>query len=393
MATGTGSAQEPTGQRRRRRGRGEGSVYQRASDGLWVAVLDLGIVGGKRRRIPFYGKRKAEALAKLDASKAKLARGEPILHERETVTTFLTHWLAEVAQPRLAPSTYESYRHIVEAHLIPDLGHLRLGSLTPLHVQRYLNRKLASGLSPRTVAYHRAVLRAALSDAMAWGIVARNAAALADPPKQVRREHRYLRPAEARQLLSAVAGHTLEPLIVTALGLGLRLGELLGLRWTDIDEEARTVTPRYQVQRLRGQGLVLRELKTATSSKPIPLPEVVAEAFRKQRVRVAEMRLAAGSLWRDHGLVFPSSVGTPQEPRNVERAWHRLRREIGMEWLTLHGLRHGLGALLAARGVHPRVAMELLRHSQFSLTMEIYPAVAPELAQEAAGEIDAILGR
>jgi len=104
------------------------------------------------------------------------------------------------------------------------------------------------------------------------------------------------------------------------------------------------------------------------------------------------MRLAAGPLWREHGLVFPSSIGTPQEPRNVERAWHRFRREIGMEWLQLHGLRHGFAALLAARGVHPRVAMELLRHSQVSLTLEVYTAVAPDMARQAASEIDRALG-
>jgi len=143
---------------------------------------------------------------------------------------------------------------------------------------------------------------------------------------------------------------------------------------------------------LNHQGLVLPKLKTPMNSKLIPLPEVVAKALRQQRVRVPEMRLAAGWLWREHRFVFPTLLGTPQEPRNAERARHRLRREIGMDWLSLHGLRHGLGALLVARGVHPRMAMKLLRHSQFSLTMEIYTAVTLELVQEAASEIDAILG-
>ncbi len=376
-----------------RRGRGEGSIFQRSSDNLWVAVLDLGIVDGKRRRLTFYGKTKREAREKLEAAKAKLARGLPVEPERETVATFLERWLETTARPALAPRTYESYRMIIFRHLIPALGRIRLVQLTPFDVQGYLNAKLAAGLSPRTVAYHRAVLRAALNDALSWGLVARNVAALADPPKQVKRERRYLTPDEAQRLLESIAGHKLEPLIVTALGLGLRLGELLGLRWEDIDEAAGVVYPRYQVQRIRGQGLVLRELKTRTSARPIPLPAVVAEALRRQRARVAEMRLAAGPAWREHGLVFPSSVGTPREPRTVAREWQELRRAIGMEWLNLHGLRHGLAALLAARGVHPRVAMEILRHSQFSLTMEVYTAVAPDLARQAAAEIDAALAR
>lgn len=381
--------EQPKG--RRRRGRGEGSVYQRASDGLWVAMLDVGIVDGRRKRLAFYGTRKTEALAKLEAAKAKLLRGEPVSSEQQTLGQFLVRWVEDVARPRLAPRTYESYAMIIHRHLVPGLGHIKLNRLTPLDVQRFLNRKLESGLSPRTVAYHRAVLRAALNDAMAWGLVARNAAALAESPKQVKHERKYLTPAEAKRLLEAIAGHKLEPLIVTALGVGLRLGELLGLRWEDIDEEARTITPRYQVQRIRRHGLVLRELKTSTSSRPIPAPDVVLQAIRRQRSRVAEMRLRAGVAWQEHGLVFPTSIGTPQDPRAVARAWEHLRAQIGFEWLSLHGLRHGLAALLAARGVHPRVAQEILRHSQFSLTMEVYTAVAPELARAAADEIDRVL--
>jgi len=140
------------------------------------------------------------------------------------------------------------------------------------------------------------------------------------------------------------------------------------------------------------RGWVRSHSGCAGSAAPLPLPEVVANALRQQRTRVREMRLAVGPAWREHGLVFPSEVGTPQEPRNVARAWDRLRRQIGMEWLGMHDLRHGFGSLLAARGVHPRVAMELMRHSQFSLTMEIYTHVAPELAREAVREIDRALG-
>src|SRR5690606_4559989 len=187
-------------------------------------------------------------------------------------------------------------------------------------------------------------------------------------------------------------GHRLETLVIVALGLGLRQAEVLGLHWEDIDEAQGVVRPRMQVQRLKGQGLVLRELKSATSMRPLPLSDLVAAALRKQRTRVLEMRLAAGPAWREHGLVFPSEVGTPQEPRNLARAWEKLRKDIGMEWLGMHGLRHGLGSLLAANEVHPRVAMELMRHSQFSLTMEIYTHVAPDMASEAAREIDRALG-
>lgn len=380
-----------TERRRRHRGHGEGTIVQR-SDGRWEAKIDLGYVNGKRTRKSFYGKTRKEVAAKLAKALREREQGLPVESERETVKSFLERWLEDTARPRLAPRTFESYEMICRVHLIPALGRIRLAKLTPQDVQRYMNQKLAAGLSARTVAGHRAVLRKALNDALAWGIVARNAAELASPPKQPKHERRYLTPDEAKYLLTAIQGHRLEPLVITALGLGLRQAEVLGLRWEDIDEEAGVVWPRMQVQRLRGQGLVLRELKSAKSATPLPLPDVVAAALRQQRKRVLEMRLAAGPAWREHGLVFPSEVGTPQEPRNVARAWDRLRRQIGMPWLGMHGLRHGFGSLLAARGVHPRVAMELMRHSQFSLTMEIYTHVAPELAREAVREIDRALG-
>lgn len=380
-----------TERRRRHRGHGEGTIVQR-SDGRWEAKIDLGYVNGKRTRKSFYGKTRKEVAAKLAKALREREQGLPVESERETVKSFLERWLEDTARPRLAPRTFESYEMICRVHLIPALGRIRLAKLTPQDVQRYMNQKLAAGLSARTVAGHRAVLRKALNDALAWGIVARNAAELASPPKQPKHERRYLTPDEAKYLLTSIQGHRLEPLVITALGLGLRQAEVLGLRWEDIDEEAGVVWPRMQVQRLRGQGLVLRELKSAKSATPLPLPDVVAAALRQQRKRVAELRLAAGPAWQDHGLVFPSAVGTPQDPRNLSRAWDRLRRRIGMDWLGMHGLRHGFGSLLAARGVHPRVAMELMRHSQFSLTMEIYTHVAPDMAREAAREIDRALG-
>lgn len=376
--------------RRKARAHGEGTVRQRA-DGRWEARVTIAWDGARQIRRSFYGKTEREAVRKMHEALARLRQGVPVGPEQETIRSYLTRWLEETARPRVAPRTYETYEMICRAHLIPALGRIKLVQLTPQHVQRYMNDKRAAGLSARTVAGHRAVLRKALNDAMAWGLVSRNVAALASPPRIEKSQRRYLTPDDARYLLQAIQGHRLEPLIIVALGLGLRQAEVLGLRWDDIDEAAGVVRPTMQVQRIKGQGLVLRELKTQTSQKPLPLSDLVRTALRKQRAMVAEMRLAAGPAWREHGLIFPSTVGTPQEPRNLTRAWHRLRRQIGMEWLGMHGLRHGLGSLLAAQGVHPRVAMELMRHSQFSLTMEIYTHVAPDLAREAVDEIDRIL--
>lgn len=167
------------------------------------------------------------------------------------------------------------------------------------------------------------------------------------------------------------------------------VGQFLS-RWLEEISHHR-VAPRVQVERPRGQGLVLSELKTRQSQRPLPLPRIVVEALRRQGVRVAELRVAAVPHWEEHGLVFPSRVGTPLDPRRVSHASEQLREQIGLPWLSFHGPRHGLAALLAAGDVHPGVAQEMLRPTAFSLMIEVYTAVAPELQCDAAETVDRIL--
>lgn len=369
-----------------KRGNNEGTITKRA-DGRWEARISLD--NGKRKS--FYGKTRKEVAAKLTKALRDQQQHLPIVSERVTMAAFLTRWLDDVAHPSLRARTFESYAMIINHHLIPTLGKRRLATLTPQDVQHYMNEKRTEGLSVRTVTYHRAVLRKALNDGLRWGVVGRNVAALATPPKQERAERRYLTPAEARTLLAAVEGDPLGPMVITTLGLGLRQGEALGLRWGDIDLDRGIADLRMQVQRITGQGLILVPLKSTASQAAVPLPAIVIEALRKQRIQVLEQRIAAGPLWNDHDLVFPSRIGTPRDPHNLARAWQAFRTRAGLDWLPFHGLRHGFGSLLAAQGVHPRVAMQQMRHSQFSLTMEVYTHVAPDLARDAALQIDRAL--
>ncbi|HLI50999.1 MAG TPA: site-specific integrase [Thermomicrobiaceae bacterium] len=376
-----------------RRGRGEGSIHQRESDGRWTGALDLGYRGGKRRRRYVYGATRDEVAKKLRKLASDHDTGRALFSDRQKLGDYLADWLADTVEPSAAPRTYESYEMICRVHLTPALGRIPLGKLTPRDVQRFLNDARDQGRSPRSVAYYRAVLRKALNDAISWGLIERNPAEPVSPPRQRKPKKRYLMPDEAERLAGAVAEDPLGPLVMTTLGLGLRMGEVLGLRWRDIDHEARTVDLRTQLQRVKGQGLVLSPLKSENAEATVPLPDIVVDALKAQRKRLAELRLKAGPVWQDHDLVFPSTIGTPRDPNNLERAWRKLAERVGLDWLNFHGLRHGFGSLLAARKVHPRVAMQQMRHSQLSLTMEIYTHVAPELAREAAAEIDRALGK
>ncbi len=271
-------------------------------------------------------------------------------------------------------------------------GHL-LVQLTPPHVQALLNAKSDTGLSPRTVAYIRSVLRQALRQGERWGMVGRNVASLAAPPRVPRREVRPLSPDQARRFLEAINGDRLESLYVLAIGTGLRQGEILGLSWADVDLDAATVTVTHALQRVDGR-LVLVEPKSRTSRRVVPLPAFAIDALQAQRRRQRHDRLLAGSRWQadERHFVFTTTVGTSLDGIAVTRRFQAILRVAGLPHQRFHDLRHAYASLLLARGVAARVVMETLGHSQIALTLNTYSHVMPALARAAADEMDALLG-
>jgi len=208
-----------------KRGQNEGSIYKRP-DGRWCAQVNLGYVNGKRKRKYLYGDTRAEVAAQMTKVQRDLQQYiMPVADERLTVKAFLTRWLENAAQPSLRGTTYASYKGVVNGHLIPALGRIALVKLTAPDVLKYQKTKLVSGLSARTVIYHRAILRRALADAVKWELVYKNAAALASPPRAVRHEVSPFTPDEARTFLSKIPGNRLEALYVMEMGTGTRQGE------------------------------------------------------------------------------------------------------------------------------------------------------------------------
>jgi integrase len=370
---------------RTKRGNYEGSVYRR-SDGRWVAAVSL----GDGKRVHRYAKTRADAAAKL-AAVLKTAQDQlPIPPERGTVGQFLEDWLANTAKRSVRPSTFVSYEGLVRVHLVPELGKVSLIKLSPQHVERMINRKLTAGLSPRRVEYMRAVLRRALNDALRWGLVARNVATLVTPPRAQRYEIRPLDPDQARAFLEAIQGDRLQALYSVALAVGLRQGEALGLRWEDVDLEQGTIHVRRALQRVDGT-LQLVEPKTARSRRVVVLPGTVAAGLQQHRARQVAERLAAGSEWVDAGLVFCSPTGRPLDASNVTHAFQRHLARAGLPRQRFHDLRHACASLLLAQGVNPRVVMEVLGHSQITLTLNTYSHVLPSLTADAASRMDALL--
>jgi integrase len=341
----------------------------------------------------------AEQLAKTlhDAS-----RGYPVAAERQTVGQYLTRWLEESVKPAVRPLTYEQYAQHVRLYLEPALGKISLSKLSPQQVQSFINHISKQGLSARTVQLALFVLRRALKQAVNWNLVARNVAGLVDGPRVERKEVKPPTSEQVQRFLDTVKGDPFEAAFTAGLALGMRRGEILGLRWEDVDFEGRTISVKQALQRsggkhVDGEGrrskLHFVAPKSFRGVRTIAMPECVAAALRAHRARQSEQRLAAGKEWQGHGLVFATRKGTPIEPRRLDSEFKRLLRKAGLSnSIRLHDSRHFAASLLLAQGTHPRTVMEILGHSDISLTMNTYSHVVPDVMREAAEKIDAALG-
>lgn len=372
-----------------RRSQHKGSLYQRA-DGRWAAAVNLGWQNGRRQRKYLYATTRREVQEKLTKVLRDQQLGLPVAPERQTVGQFLDRWLEDSAKPSVRPKTFESYQQLVRLYLAPDLGRFGLSKLSPQAVQRFLNDRLASGLSARTVQYTHAVLRHALNQALRWGLVARNVATLVSPPQVRRPEIQPFTPEQAQVFLKAIEGDRLEALYLVGLAVGLRQGEAFGLRWPDLDLDVGTSAVRCCLQRVDGVPAFV-EPKTPRSRRTINLPAVAVAALRRHQVRQEQERAWAGSRWQEWGLVFTTTTGTPLDPPNVLKGFHKVLKAVSLPRLTFHSLRHSCATLLLAQGVHPRLVMDILGHSQISLTMNTYSHVIPVMQREVAAKMDEIL--
>lgn len=373
-----------------KRGQNEGSIYK-AKDGRWVACLNLGWQGGKRKRKYIYAKTRVEVSEKLTAALRNRQLGLPVSNDKITFGQFVDKWLEDAVRPSVRPRTYVRYEGDARNHMKPCLGKIKLSKLSAPDIQAMLNKKLKDGLSPRSVRHLYATTRRALEVAYKWELVPRNVATLVDPPRFERHEVKPLSPEQARAFLEAAKGDRLEGLYSVAIPLGLRLSEALGLRWQDVNLEAGTMRIAYQLQRLNG-AWELVEPKTSRSRRTIAIPNATAQALKDHRKRQLEEKIKAGKHWQDHGFVFTSRIGTPLDrPNIVRRSFKLILQKAGLPDIRFHDLRHTAASLLLVQGVAPRVVMETLGHSQITLTMDTYSHVMPVLQREAADKMDAIL--
>lgn len=376
---------------RRTRGKSEGTIYRR-SDGRWEARLDLGWVGGKRKRKCLYGRSRAAVAAMLTEAQHSRSTGAPVPVGLRTVAQFMRKDWLENIKPLVRPRTWQLYELLTRLHIEPTIGRVQLVKLDPQTIQAMLGDKLRSGLSPSTVKHIRTALRRALRLALKWRLVSYNSATLVDLPDADRPEIKPLTQDQARQLLDAAKGSRVEALLVVALRLGLRRGELLGLQWGDVDLDERQLNVVRAIQRIPGQPLTAAPLKTRGSRRNIALPDEVVRTLRAHRVRQAEHRLAAGAEWSDNGFVFPNTIGKPQEPRAIDAIFKRLLNRAKLPGSTrFHDCRHTCATLLLENGADLYEVSRLLGHSTIGITANTYGHVTARMKRGLADRMDSIL--
>jgi integrase len=391
------------------------------SDGRWAAAVSVGYktnADGQvvRARKVLTATNRYDVAEKLKKLLRDQQQGINIAPERWTVSAFLDDWLKSL-ESDVSPITYGSYADAIRLHIVPVLGKIELARLTAPHVEglkRTLLEKVVTRgpgikkpvkseppaapryLSGASVKYCLLVLRMALDRGVKLDLIPRNVALLVDFPKVVHTEIQPYSPEEAQRFLEAAKSHRLGPLFTAAMALGLRKGETLGLQWPAVDLERGTLAVRASLQRVRLPGakkseLILKDPKRRGSRRTLNLPQAVLSELLRHRERQEQERLFAGSRWQDTGYVFTTQIGTPLEPRNLSRAFDAIVRLAKLPRVRIHDLRHTAATLLLAQGVHPRVVMELLGHSQIAVTMNTYSHVIPALQKEAADRMDAAL--
>lgn len=347
--------------------------------------------GPVRKRV--YGQKYKEVQKKLAEAMGDAARGIVFDDENMTVGEYVRRWLEDSAKGDLAPRTYHNYKLQVRRHIAPTVGRIKLSKLTAAHIQSLYAAKLRDGLKPSSVRYIHAVLHRSLEQAVRFHLIPFNPAARVDPPKVKQEEITPLDPKQARKFLDAARSDRFEALYVLSLTVGLRMGEALGLRWSDIDLDAKTLRVSRQLQRMReGGGLVFSEPKNA-SRRTVDLPQRAVEALRSHRKRLLEEQLRAGGQWGNSGLVFASGKGTPLDAQNiVNRHFKPLLKRAGLSNIRWHDLRHTYATLLLAKGVHPTYVQKSLGHASVQLTLDRYSHWMPSMGRNTAEGIDEALG-
>ena len=366
-----------------KRGAREGTI--RKTDRGWRGAISLGRDDNGKPIRPFVLRQtRAEVVAELKRLAALSAANRPINMSKRTVGHFMAQWLEDHVKATNAPLTYRGYEQTTRMYIIPRLGQIPLERLSGRDVQRCLNQALKDGLSPTSVKNINATLKTALSTGKRWGYVERNAAKDATPPKQVRFRSQALTAEQADRLLEVIKGHRYEAIIVVALMMGLRRGEVAGLRWSAIDFTHGILHVRNALQRITGGGVQLSDVKSKESHRHSPMPGLCVAALLRRRQMQDKEKRAAGEKWKqDSDFVFTSRYGARIIPEEPIRELKKALQLAQLPDMRFHDLRHSTASLLIAKGVTLKHVQEILGHSNFQITADLYTHLLPSQLRDA----------
>jgi integrase len=339
-----------------------GDRITKRKDGLFMARYTVHTSDGPKRKT-IYDRKYREVERKLAEAMGDAARGIVYDDENLTVSDYLDRWLSDSVHGTVRESTFSRDKYLVTNHIKPSIGRIKLKNVTAVHLQRLYRDRLDAGLSGSTVQKMHHVLHKALSQAVRWDLVPRNPADNVKAPTASTKEMHPLSADEAKRLLDTAseAGDRLETLYVLAVHTGMRRGELLGLKWDDVDLDNATVRVRRTLTR-KGTGYVLGEPKTKKSRRTVRLTQRAVEALRSHRRRQLEEKLRA-TAYEDSGLVFAGERGNLINPSNLrQRSFVPLLERAGLQQITFHDLRHTCASLLFQKNIHPKFVQELLEH-------------------------------
>jgi integrase len=379
--------------RTKSRANGDGDVFPRKNKAGKVTSYRGAYVGpdGKRRYVS--GKTKEEARRNLRRARGDAERGLVFDADNLQVGEYLDRWLSDSVRDTVKATTFERYEQIARLHLKPSLGRVKLKGLTPAHVRGLYREKLEAGSSARTVRYIHTTLHKALKQAVMDGLIPRNATEAVTPPQSSREEMCPLTPEQAKLLLQVAheAGDRLAALYVLAIHTGLRQGELLGLKWDDVDLEDGSLQVRRTLA-ITKNGPVLTSPKTTGSRRSVKLTSKAIEALKRHLERQLGEIDRIGSLWSENGLIFASEKGEPINRHNLtRRSFKPLLKRAGLPQIRFHDLRHTCATLLLTRNVNVKIVSEMLGHSTIAITLDTYSHVLPNMRDQAAAAMEEAL--
>ncbi|MDO8636750.1 MAG: site-specific integrase [Dehalococcoidia bacterium] len=376
-----------------------GHIRKRGKDS-WTVVISLGHDPSSGKRLQKWVSIKG---TKRDAEKAlaefihSIEEGSYIKPHRLTVGEWLNQWLESYAGLHSSPRTAENYGSVIRRHLIPSLGALLLFQLRPQHLQSYYARALSQGradgqggLSAASVLRHHKVISQALGFAVKQGLLARNVAQACDPPHPARPSMSTLAEGDVPRFLVTAQGTPYYVLFYTALYTGMRRGELLGLRWGDLDLDMATLSVVQTLQRVGG-AYIIKEPKSQRSRRQVSLPPSLALLLRKYRTEQSALHVLLGKPLSDGDLVFAHPDGMPFEPSVISHQFAWVLRKAGLPHIRLHDLRHTHASLMLKAGVHPKIVSERLGHASVAITLDTYSHTVPGLQEAAAQRFDRML--